>query len=142
MGLLAFLKLISLIAHSTRTLYHLRRPQEFPQGSNLGPLLFLIFINDIVESIEVEHQIYADDLKLCLTVEDPGDCLKLQRSLNGVSEWSIANRLPLNAAKCSVMTITRKHSSCSYSYTMDQVPLASNSTVGNCNAKLKVIFKH
>jgi len=95
-----------------------------PPGSNLGPLLFLIFINDIVESIEVEHQIYADDLRLYVTVEDPGDCLKLQRSLNGVSEWRIANRLPLNAAKCSVMTITRKHSSFSYSYTMDQVPLA------------------
>jgi hypothetical protein len=49
-----------------------------PQGSNLGPLLFLLFINDIVEIFSLNELLFADDVKLYSTIRDISDCMRLQ----------------------------------------------------------------
>lgn len=54
------------------------------QGSNLGPLRFLIFINDISEMINVEYQTFANDLKIFLLVDCIEESIKLQKSVDSV----------------------------------------------------------
>lgn len=80
-----------------------------PQGSVLGPLLFNLFINDLSDIIAVPHLLYADDLKLFSTVSNLNDCVRLEESLQTIQEWASLSSLPLNIAKCEVMTYTLNH---------------------------------
>jgi len=60
-----------------------------PQGSNLGPLLFLVFINDI--TIGVRNSIillYADDIKLFRPIAQNSDCYLLEEDLHALVAWS------------------------------------------------------
>ena len=62
-----------------------------PQGSNLGPLLFLLYVNDIVDLLTCQKLLFADDLKLFLTVNTIQDCQLLQDNLHLLSAWSEKN---------------------------------------------------
>ena len=79
-----------------------------PQGSNLGPLLFLIFINDLPEIIRCNKLMFADDLKIFNSVASISDCHQLQQDLDNLYLWCVNNKLHLNVAKCYVMTFTKK----------------------------------
>lgn len=79
-----------------------------PQGSVLGPLLFLIFINDIPESIHNNPvKIFADDLKLYR--EKSGSSQPVQDDINRIENWSNQWQLPLNAQKCSKLHVCTKN---------------------------------
>ena len=59
-----------------------------PQGSHLGPVLFLVYVQDLVQSVrDIEFSLCADDLKLNKTIRCADDCLLLQSCLDKVSEW-------------------------------------------------------
>ena len=67
-----------------------------PQGSNLGPLLFLLYVDDITAHISNSHcLLYADDLKLYRVINCEEDCRLLQEDLNRVSRWGDNNDLLL-----------------------------------------------
>lgn len=82
-----------------------------PQGSHIGPILFLAFINDIKQVVKFsKFLLFADDLKIYVKINSPLDASKLQRDLNAVVDWSLDNALPFNLNKCNVISFTKlKH---------------------------------
>lgn len=91
-----------------------------PQGSHIGPTLFLLFINDIVNDIgeDVFISLFADDLKIAKEIKNNDDTRKLQLAIDKLNHWCDSNDLHLNLSKCSIMTISRKREPilCNYSY--------------------------
>ena len=78
-----------------------------PQGSNLGPLLFLIYINDLPNCLETTHAaLFADDTNISCRGESSADIeQQLNTDLENVYKWLIANRLTLNMEKTKYMII-------------------------------------
>ena len=75
-----------------------------PQGSVLGPLLFIIYINDIARSSKhFNFIIYADDTTLCSTLKVNTDATQLNMELNNVSRWLNLKKLSLNVKKTKAM---------------------------------------
>jgi len=80
-----------------------------PQGSILGPLLFILFINDLPSATSLYIKLFADDTFLCA---QNSDCDLLEDEVNSelqkVYEWLAANKLTLNIGKSKFMIITNK----------------------------------
>ena len=79
-----------------------------PQGSVLGPLLFVIYINDLPDRLISPTFMFADDTKIFREVTCQGDQEILQDDLNALQSWSNEWLLRFHPDKCKVMTVTRK----------------------------------
>lgn len=80
------------------------------QGTHLGPLLFLLFINDIVNNISYCNiSLFADDTKLFKAIETPDDMLLLRLDVSSLEEWCSLNGMECNAKKCSTIRFGRNH---------------------------------
>ena len=80
-----------------------------PQGSRLGPLLFIIYINDIGEGLESELLIFADDCSLLASGKDPTETTeKLNRDLNKISLWAKKWKVTFNAGKSKDLIFSNK----------------------------------
>ena len=92
-----------------------------PQGSHLGPLFFILFINGVVMHVpSVSMLIYADDVKLFLRINSLNDCYVLQNALDSFVGWCNKMDLDLNVKKCKVMSFTRKRNVIKYDYHINQ----------------------
>lgn len=108
-----------------------------PQGSILGPLLFVIFINDISSCFNFsKYLLYADDLKIYSTITNASDSINLQADLNNVVAWCSKNRLKLNINKCFHISYSKSRSITPTSYLIDGEQLT---TIGEVS-DLGVIF--
>ena len=76
-----------------------------PQGSVLGPLLFLIYINDLDTNTVSKMTKFADDTKLCHRARNPDDIMELQEDINKLVECENKWQMSFNVDKCSVMHI-------------------------------------
>ena len=100
-----------------------------PQGSKLGPLLFILYINDLSAYIKFSLLLlYADDCKLAPTITSRFDSFKLQSDLTALENWSKDNLIPLNIPKCAVMHVYRCYSLFFYDYTVNNTPLGKVSS--------------
>ena len=77
-----------------------------PQGSVLGPILFLIYINDIITTIQSEIRLFADDIFLYKTIKASDDHQILQNDLNLLTKWSTDWLMGFNISKCKILQIT------------------------------------
>ena len=79
-----------------------------PQGSVLGPILFLVYINDLPESITSQVRLFADDTAVYLTITDKDtDGTTLQSDLDKLQEWSRKWDMSFNPSKCQVIQATK-----------------------------------
>ena len=72
-----------------------------PQGSVLGPVLFLIFINDLPDNIRSSVRLFADDCVLYRDIKSPLDCQILQDDLNSLAKWEMDWQMNFNVSKMS-----------------------------------------
>ena len=79
-----------------------------PQGSVLGPYLFLLYINDIVEKINTNIRLFADDTSLFTVIENQESIQLLNEDLIEIAQWSDDWLIILNHTKTNSMTFTRK----------------------------------
>ena len=80
-----------------------------PQGSVLGPILFLIYINDLPSHINSLVKIFADDSKLYNGISNDDDVENLQADLNALIEWTKTWQMEFNKDKCHVMHYHKKN---------------------------------
>ena len=79
-----------------------------PQGSVLGPLLFVMFINDLPTGIKNTILMFADDVKLYREVRLLSDCESLQEDLDRLDQWGRVWALHFNAEKCMLLRMGRR----------------------------------
>jgi|TARA_B110000196_G_C21147904_1_gene667753 hypothetical protein len=84
-----------------------------PQGSVLGPLLFLLFINDLPERIKNEIKIFADDVKM---VADPKNYHSIQEDLEELGKWESVWLLMFNVEKCKVLQVGKTNPKNNYMF--------------------------
>ena len=86
-----------------------------PQGSVLGPILFLIFVNDTDTVISSHIQKFADDCKVYRSVPTADDIDILQQDINNLCQWSKDWQMLFNVKKCKVLHIGHNNAYCDYS---------------------------
>ena len=105
---------------------------EFAQGSTLGPLLFLLYINDLPNSACRLSRLRADDTCLILN-SNTIPCLetKMNQDLEKVFQWCMANRISLNPTKSNYLVIPcklRETTPQIYLY-LNNIPLSTSKSV-------------
>jgi len=79
-----------------------------PQGSVLGPLLFLTYINDLPNGLASTFKLFADDTLLYGVVVDDSDYDNLQDDLNKLEIWQNEWQMEFNPSKCNIMCISNE----------------------------------
>ena len=92
-----------------------------PQGSVLGPILFLIYVNDIPSVVDSHLLLFADDIKLYRRIQSENDTVQLQDDINNLLNWSNTWLLNFNIPKCKVLRIGT--STLPQNYTLNGTPL-------------------
>ena len=85
-----------------------------PQGSVLGPLLFLLYVNDMDCGLETKISKFADDTKIFHEVSSSSEHVKIQSDLQKLVEWSNTWQMKFNADKCKVLHFGRKNEQFNY----------------------------
>ena len=89
-----------------------------PQGTVLGPLMFILYINDIDNETSSSIRLFADDCLLYRTVSCTRDASELQRDLKQMCRWADLWQMNFNATKCHVLSVTKKTQPLMFPYTI------------------------
>ena len=88
------------------------------QGAVLGPLLFLVFINDLPDCVESGIRLFDDDCILYRCIKNQKDCDTLQQDLNILAAWEKKWGMAFHPEKCSAIRVTRARKPISSFYTL------------------------
>jgi hypothetical protein len=88
-----------------------------PQGSVLGPILFILYVNDLPGVVESIAMMFADDTKVYRPVNNQEDHTRLQSDLDNLLVWADKWQLQFNASKCKVMHYGKRNKD--FAYTMN-----------------------
>ena len=102
----------------------------------MGPLLFLVYIADLAEALGPSCRVvfFADDVKIFKVLTSPMDSDDLQSSLDRLSDWSAANRLPMAPPKCRVLHLGKNNPR--RKYVLDIVELQVTDCVNDLGFRL------
>lgn len=101
-----------------------------PQGSILGPLLFIVFINDIKQCFQnSKFLLYADDLKAYKVIRTIDDCISFQHDLDRLTAYCNMNKLQLSIPKCNYITFTLKINVTNFTYRLCNASLTKLTTL-------------
>ena len=100
-----------------------------PQGTVLGPLLFLLYGNDLTSELECPTRLFADDCLLHITITTAADMDKLQSDLKTLEKWQDIWQIEFNRSKCFIMCISKQKNPPTREYVF-------------CNTVLNYVGKH
>lgn len=95
-------------------------PSGVPQGSILGPSLFLMYVNEIPNCFRSSNcLLYADDVKIFKNISNVNDCVQLQSDLDAFCDWCSKWKMTLNINKCFFINFSLKRSlNVSFNYSL------------------------
>ena len=102
-----------------------------PQGSTLGPSLFLYYINDIATGLDSTIRLFVDDIIAYLVIKSNSDALTLQRDLDKLAQWEQLWKMAFHPDKCNVLTISRNKTPKKFKYCLHDHVLESVDKVNN-----------
>ena len=94
-----------------------------PQGTVLGPSLFLVYINDLPEGLTSVVRLFADDTIVYRSIRSENDSYALQEDLGKLELWEGTWQMGFNVDKCSILTISKRKRQICHAYTLHQQPL-------------------
>lgn len=95
-----------------------------PQGSHLGPLLFVLYFNDVALIMKkAKCSLFADDLKIFHVVRNIKDAIDLQCDVDAFSAWCTRNFMSINVSKCKAMSFYRIKTPTIFTYSIDGADL-------------------
>ena len=93
------------------------------QGSVLGPLLFLAYVNDIWRNIDPCIRLFADDCIIYGKITNKNDTEKLQKDLDTLGEWGVEKVMKINPGKSKAIRITRDRVKNPLRYSLDDLKI-------------------
>ena len=101
-----------------------------PQGTVLGLLLFLIYVNDSASVVKHSTvKMFADDVLLYAPANTLKECSSLQNNLTAISSWASCWQLKLNPTKCKALMITNKCKPIPFTYSINHQPISWSNPV-------------
>ena len=90
----------------------------FPGGSVLGPILFLVFINDLPVSVKSSSRLFADDCVVYREIRSEKDCQILQDGPQKLWQWEKLWAMSFHSEKCSILRVHSKRSPIMFNYSL------------------------
>ena len=100
-----------------------------PQGTVLGPILFLAHINDIADDVSSEVRLFADDCVCYREIKTTDDCEKMQKDIDTLGQWAEKWGMRFQPVKCNVMRLSRKKKNIEFKYTLKGTELELLSSI-------------
>ena len=79
-----------------------------PQGTVLGPLLFILYLNELPEGIPSQVSLLADNCLLYWEINTINDCQELQKDINTLCNWESMWQMKISIDKCYIMHVTHE----------------------------------
>lgn len=113
-----------------------------PQGTVLGPILFLLYINDFHEYLHHSTlRLFADDSIIYKTIKNKNDSEKLQEDLNSAAKWEEDWLMSFHPDKCSILQITQKKQPIKHDYILHGHTLKTETSTKYLDITIKSRFK-